>query len=168
MRLPIRCKSRATVYAIGVKFRGPGGPRSYRPRAPTDPDLRALPHPVPQIMVSLRTHRLNAKCVREPTETVGGCDNTRPTSPIVNGCGGTSVALVSSLLGGRVHCRGIILVSAAPPIISAYLALDSGEPYRPNQTLLPLSQRYALSCRSFSLDREYFGGRGESSRPRGL
>ena len=41
-------------HLFSAYVRGPGGPGRYRPRAPTDPDVHTLAHPVPQIMGSLR------------------------------------------------------------------------------------------------------------------
>ena len=52
----------------------------YRPRAPTDPYVRTLPHTVHQIMVSLRVRKLIAKCEVVPTDIVGADDETSAKS----------------------------------------------------------------------------------------
>ena len=49
-------------------------PGRCHPRAPTDPDVRTLAHPVPQVMGSLRDCRLNGKCERGPTDIAAGDD----------------------------------------------------------------------------------------------
>ena len=48
------------------------------PPAPTDPYVPSLEHTVPQIMVSLREHRSNDKCGREPADIAGGYGGKRP------------------------------------------------------------------------------------------
>jgi hypothetical protein len=60
----------------------------YRPRAPTDPYVRALAHTVPRITDSLRDRRLNERCARGPADSAGQDVQTRSTSSSVRDCGG--------------------------------------------------------------------------------
>lgn len=74
----------------------------YSPPAPTDPYVRALPHTVPQITVSLRVEASSVLCAQEQVDTAEAMYRISARSANGYGCGGQATYAIAAQLADEI------------------------------------------------------------------